>query len=806
MNRWTLTYDGFVPGEEPLREALCTLGNGFFATRGAAPEAEAGDVHYPGTYVAGLYNRLVTDMAGRDIVNEDLVNVPNWLVLQFRVADGPWFAVADTTVDDYRQELDIRHGVLTRRFTFEDEQGRRTRVAQRRFVHMGNPHVAGLQTTFEPENWSGRMEVRSAIDGTVTNAGVARYRKLAAQHLEYVEAGFPQSDTMYLQVETTQSRVRVAIACRTTARTNGETVDTHRESFQDGSLVAQHLLIDVSEGEPASVDKLITLFTSRDQAISEAGWEARTWMSRLGSFDELLGSHSLAWDLLWKRFHLTTGAGDYEAMVLNLHVFHLLQTVSKHTIDLDVGVPARGWHGEAYRGHVFWDELFIFPFLNLHLPDLTRSLLLYRYRRLPEARYAAAEEGLEGALYPWQSGSSGREESQTVHLNPASGRWLPDNSRLQRHINIAVAYNVWQYYQATGDLAFLSYVGAEMIIEIARLLASLTSYNKIRDRYEIHGVMGPDEYHDAYPDSEEPGLNNNAYTNVMTAWVLQRAEEALSLVPQFRRTMLIEKLHIQREELSRWEEISSKLFVPFHDDGIISQFEGYGDLQEFDWSGYARRYGDIQRLDRILESEGDSPNRYKLSKQADVLMLFYLLSVDELQTLFHRLGYELDGPAIQRNTDYYDQRTSHGSTLSRIVNAWVLARSDRKRSWEFFRQALTSDVADIQGGTTPEGIHLGAMAGTVDLVQRGFTGIETREDTLWVDPSIPDELQDLRCEIWYRGHLLEFHITPERLTVTARPGDLQPIRLGIRNQIIEVPAGATETVDLTLSPSPEAAD
>ena len=293
-----------------------------------------------------------------------------------------------------------------------------------------------------------------------------------------------------------------------------------------------------------------------------------------------------------------------------------------------------GWHGEAYRGHIFWDELFIFPYLNLHLPDLTRALLLYRYRRLPEARWAAAAEGLNGALYPWQSGSSGKEESQVVHLNPKSGRWLPDNSWLQRHINIAVAYNVWQYYQATEDLTFLAFGGAEMMVEIARLLESLATYNRAMDRYEIRRVMGPDEYHDAYPDATEPGLNNNAYTNVMAAWVLCRAKECFDLVPAFRRAELTQKLNLQQEELAKWDEISRKLVVAFHDDGIISQFEGYGDLEEFDWAGYRERYGDIQRLDRILEAEGDSPNRYKLSKQADVLMLFYLLSADELEGIF----------------------------------------------------------------------------------------------------------------------------------------------------------------------------
>jgi trehalose/maltose hydrolase-like predicted phosphorylase len=198
-----------------------------------------------------------------------------------------------------------------------------------------------------------------------------------------------------------------------------------------------------------------------------------------------------------------------------------------------------------------------------------------------------------------------------------------------------------------------------------------------------------------------------------------------------------------------------------------------------------------------LEAEGDTPNRYKLSKQADVLMLFYLLSESELRVLFDRLGYELDAEAIHRNINYYDRRTAHGSTLSRLVSSWVRARWDRKRSWELFTGALLSDVVDIQGGTTQEGIHLGAMAGTVDLVQRGFPGIETRQGILWLDPSIPDELGHLTFEIRYRGHLLDFHITNDLLTVATRPGEALPIRIGIGDRIIDVEPGNTEVVDLS---------
>jgi alpha,alpha-trehalase len=427
---------------------------------------------------------------------------------------------------------------------------------------------------------------------------------------------------------------------------------------------------------------------------------------------------------------------------------------------------------------------------------LTRSLLEYRHRRLPEASRAAAEAGYQGAMYPWQSGSDGREESPTVHLNPKSGRWIPDHSHLQRHINIAIAYNLWQYWQVTRDVEFLRHHGAEMLVEIARFWASIATYDRARDRYEIRGVMGPDEYHDAYPGAPEPGLNNNAYTNLMTAWVLHRALDVLELLPEYHRQELWEESHLTREEIDGWEDVSRKVFVPFHD-GIISQFEGYEELEEFDWEGYRNKYGDIQRLDRILEAEGDSTNRYKVSKQADVLMLFYVLSADELRQVFDRLGYPFDPPTdIPRNIEYYLERTSHGSTLSRVVHSWLLARTDRRRSWDLFLEAMESDIADIQGGTTPEGIHLGAMAGTVDLLQRGYGGLEARGDVLWLDPVLPEELSELELELRYRGHRLQVIATRDRLVVHSRPGISQPIRLGMHGEVVELAQGDTKNVNL----------
>ena len=166
-----------------------------------------------------------------------------------------------------------------------------------------------------------------------------------------------------------------------------------------------------------------------------------------------------------------------QASLPSAPLFHLLQTTSRNTLDLDVGVPARGLHGEAYRGHVFWDELFVLPVLTL-LPPGARALItvLYRYRRLPEARWAAHQAGFRGAMYPWQSGSNGREEAQVVHLNPLSGRWLPDVSQLQRHAGLAVAFTTWHYFERPVTwIFFLQEEGAEMILEIARYWAALAT-------------------------------------------------------------------------------------------------------------------------------------------------------------------------------------------------------------------------------------------------------------------------------------------------------------------------------------------
>jgi trehalose/maltose hydrolase-like predicted phosphorylase len=230
---------------------------------------------------------------------------------------------------------------------------------------------------------------------------------------------------------------------------------------------------------------------------------------------------------------------------------------------------------------------------------------------------------------------------------------------------------------------------------------------------------------------------------------------------------------------------------------VISQFDGYEHLAEFDWDDYLARDGDTGRLELTLAAAGDSTNNYRLAKQPDVLMLFYLLSAEDLRDTLERLGYQLDKSAVRHTVEFYLARTSHGSTLSRPISSWILARADRTRSWSLFNQALDSDLADIQGGTTREGIHLGAMAATVDLVLRCYSGLETRDGVLWVHPTLPPELARSEFRIAYRDHSIRVELTADAVGLQLEPGAAAPIQVWVDGQTATLHAGHAYRFDLT---------
>ena len=782
---WHLVYEGYDPAHEGHREALTTVGNGYLAVRGSAPESRRGEVHYPGTYLAGVYNRLVSSVQGQDIEDEHMVNQPNWLVLDVRIEGTDWWSRDGLKIRRERRVLDMGRAILEREVELESPDGRRLKVRQRRFVSMAQPHLMALETVLVAVGWTGPAVIRSGVDTDVTNENVPEDSLLSHRHLVSLDPPDATDPLPVTEMETTQSHIRIATALRThvSGKTDGGTAGEETGRYY------RLWEVQLSDGVPLVVTKTASMVTSRDKAVSAPALAAAAVLRRADrGFEAMLAHHEDAWARLLRLFEIKISGHAQVQLILNLHVFHLLQTLSPHTAELDAGVPARGLHGEGYRGHIFWDELFVLPLLTSRMPSVARSLITYRWRRLPAAREAATAAGYRGALFPWQSGSDGREETPRWLLNRRSGRWVPDFSHLQRHAGLTVAYNAWQYFLATRDREWLLRHGAELIVEVARCVVSMADYEKEMDRFHLRGVMGPDEYHTGPADDPGAGLDDNAYTNVMAAWVCAQAAAIMAMLHGHDLEDLQGRLAVKSGESAEWLHVSQRMAVPFHD-GIISQFQGYEDLEELDWEHYRNKYQNIERLDLILEAEGDSTNRYRLAKQADVLMLMYVFGEKELLLVLSRLGYTITAAQIANTVNYYLARTAHGSTLSRVAHASVLAATDPERAWATFREALSADLDDTQGGTTRTGIHLGAMAGSIDVIQRSFAGLRITSDALHFAPKMPKGLPALSFHVRYRDHVLDVGLEHGKLTVSAAPGDAPDILVQIGSESVQLGAG-----------------
>jgi beta-phosphoglucomutase family hydrolase len=762
---WDITYYTYEPNKERTREALLSIGNGYSGTRGAMDESDANKINYPGTYIAGLYNRLSTPIAGRDVWNEDFVNAPNWLPVTFCINDGEWFDCNTNEILSIERNLDLKSGLLTRFLHVRDRAGNETLIESNRFSSMADPHLSALKYSVKPLNYSGKITIKSGINGAIINDGVERYKSLNQQHLKPVDQG-ASGNRQFILVSTTQSEVKIAEAADHYFYLNGKAIPVELVHKVSLSAIYSTTSFDLCKDEAVTLVKKVAIYTSKHDDASDPLDSASASLDKAtAGFDVLLNASTAAWKSIWDKIDIKVTGDRFSQKLLRLHLYHLMVSMSPHNNNIDASITARGLHGEAYRGHIFWDELFILPMYDINLPEVAKSMLMYRYRRLDKAKEYALEYGYSGAMFPWQSGSDGREETQVIHLNPLNGQWDADHSSLQRHVSLAVAFDIWQYYQVTDDHAFMREYGTEMFLQICRFWASKCHWNENRQRYDLTKVMGPDEFHEQYPDAKEGGLNNNAYTNLMAAWAFRKVDLILnsygdSGLAEF------EKLGFKKEELNYWKEISGKLYLDINKDGIIAQYEGYFDLKELDWDYYKKKYGNIYRMDRILKAEGLSPDEFKVAKQADMLMTFYNLGKSEADSLISDLGYKLPDDYLQRNLEYYFGRTSHGSTLSRIVHARLASiAGNREMSWQLYSEALASDYVDIQGGTTAEGIHAGVMAGTILIALSTFAGISFDQEVLSIQPSLPDAWESLSFGLTFKGTHFNLKITKSEVVI-----------------------------------------
>ncbi|KRK78662.1 glycosyl hydrolase [Companilactobacillus nodensis DSM 19682 = JCM 14932 = NBRC 107160] len=761
---WHLDYYGYEDGKTQYsQEAMQTLGNGYFGLRGAYVESKADKNNYPGTYVAGVYNQLTTSINSKDIVNEDLVNLPNAQYITFSIDDTEKFKLNGEELEDIYRSLDMRTGLLTTTMLLQLKNGKRLKVVSRKVADMKNYHSYSLQYTVQPLNFSGEMKIHTEIDGQVVNANVERYKNLDNHHL-ITDKTLNDDNTAILLAHTRHSKINIAVGSKLDSPNLSE-LNVHTDKAHD--KVAQSVTFEVVEGNSYTLEKTVSVYTSLETKGDLV--EAVKSHSYHKTFADAVNNSMECWQDIWSNEYLEIDGDITSQKLLHLNAFHATVSAQQNVNrDLDVSVGARGLHGEAYRGHVFWDELFILPYYNLHYPDLTKSLLMYRYNRLGAAKEYAKSTGNEGAMFPWQSGMTGDEQSQVMHLNPITNQWDPDNSRKQRHVSLSIAYNIWNYYSMTNDEDFIRDYGLEMLLNITKFWISMTTYNEETGKYSISNVMGPDEFHEGYPDKEDSGLTNNAYTNIMTSWVFKKVEYFSTHESQDILDDNYKRADFSKEDLKLTKKIRHNLELEFNKDEILAQFDGYFDLKPIDFDYYRRQYGDISRMDRILKAEGDNPDDYQVAKQADSLMALYALREPTFFHIMSDLGYEIPDKHdfITKNIEYYLSRTTHGSTLSRIVYAMLALKvNNNDLAWKLFSQALTSDYYDIQGGTTAEGIHLGVMGATLNVVTCFFAGIDYRGPELEIDPHVPDAWQSIKFNMSFKGTRFYFTVTHDQVRV-----------------------------------------
>lgn len=495
------------------------------------------------------------------------------------------------------------------------------------------------------------------------------------------------------------------------------------------------------------------------------------------SSDDVLRDHKTAWAERWSACDIEID-GDPEAQrALRFAAFHLNGAANPD--DERVSIAARALTGPDYAGHVFWDtDIFLLPFYCLTWPEAARALLMYRFHTLDGARAKAARLGWQGALYAWESADTGAD------VTPAHGV-APDRrvtdilcGTQEQHISADVAYAVWQYWTVTGDAAFLLDAGAEILLETARFWVSRAAPEGDGQRH-IRGVIGPDEYHET--------IDDNAFTNVMARWNIERGVDVADLLRSRwpdRWASLCERLGLDDAEVGGWLE-AALVIVTGEDarSGLFEQFEGYFALEPIDLAHYAGR---SVPMDVVLGHERTAKSQ--VIKQADVVALMALLPE------------VFAAGADASNFAFYESRCSHGSSLSTAMHGLVAARlGQAEKALDYFHRTAAIDLCDDKAAIGG-GIHIAAQGGLWMMAVSGFAGVSFRPDGISLKPQLPRCWSSMRFPLQWHGRWLRIAIDAVDQSVSVHLERGEPMAVHIDDVRYWLEPGGTRQITMKATP------
>jgi kojibiose phosphorylase len=772
---WTLKETQFEPQQLQVRETVFTIGNGYLGTRGSFEEGYPRA--WPATLIHGVYDAV-------PVVYTELVNCPDWLPLTVIVngessATMPErFRLDQGEILSYERQLDLRWGILSRSVRWRSRSGKTIDLHFERFASLADEHVLGLRCLITPVDFAGDIEVQVSINGYSENQGF--------NHWELLDQGQTDGE-IWLYARTRSSHIELGMASRIT-------LGGINTPFQVKSAPGYPTLsasFAAAMGCTIVVEKVVTVVTSRD--VSAPMPIAQEKLAKLPSYAELLSDHKQTWDTVWQTSDVVI-EGDLRAqLAVRYNLFQLL--ISAPRRDDRVSIPAKTLSGFGYRGHIFWDtEIFILPVFTLTQPALARNLLTYRYHTLEGARRKAKYYGYKGAMFAWESADTGDEVTPRWSLphDPYASDvriWCRDR---EIHISADIAYAVWQYWQTTEDDAWMRDYGAEIILDTAVFWMSRVEWNSHQERYEIREVIGADEYHEH--------VNNNAFTNRMARWNLEKAVSVYEWLhhtfPE-RATELEDKLELTAERLNRWRDIAVYLWIPYKPaTELIEQFEGFFQLDDIHLEDYEPRIQSIQAMLGI-----EATNKRQVIKQPDVLMLLYLMRQSQ------EFPYTLNG--LRKNWDYYASRTdiTYGSSLGPAIHAILAADlGDTTTAYQRFMQAALVDLEDTRGNAA-DGIHGASAGGVWQAIAFGFGGIRFQDAKPVATPHLPPGWTRLQFKLHWRGQWYTFDLQGEggemedetnrgnRDMGSSRSSPVPPVPTTLRGVIFDLDGVLTDTAE-----------
>lgn len=682
---WELVEDGTTLTREHEFESLFALGNGHVGSR--ASLAEGSVLSSPATFIAGFFH----PSAGASSAPA-LQPMPDWTRIGGRAKGAPVHVDIGTSLD-HRRVLDLRQAVLFRHWRHRDAEGRVTRIGGVRLISLANRRLLLQSVDFTPENYSGDLVIEAALSGT----------------------------SWWSRTE--GKSVSVAVASMLEQPAGFERLSEP----SGGDTTRWDLTVEI--GKTYRLDRVFCVHTSRDGARPElSAHQEIEEILRSASVEDLVRAHRARWSELWQACDVRVEGDDAAQRALRFAIYHLLAAVDPD--DERVSIGARALTGSAYQGHVFWDtEIFMLPFFTLTRAPAARALLMYRWHTLAAARARANAMGYDGALYAWESAATGDDVTPPFVLSP-DGEIVPILVGTQeQHISADVAYAVFSYWQWTADHEFLHRAGAEILIETARFWASRCELGD-DGRFHIPRVIGPDEYHESVDD--------NAYTNCMAQWNLERGAEVARLLEtrwpdRFRE--LQERLALDPGEPQRWLRTAAAMYTGFDPaTGLFEQFRGYFELEEIELTREERRAAPLELTlgrERIRKS--------RVVKQADVMMLIYLL-------------WDRFPPHVrERNFRFYEPRTAHGSSLSPSIHALLAARlGDMALARSYLRQAAEIDLSDNMGNASG-GVHAASLGGLWQAVVFGFAGLRWTPSGPRLCANLPPDWRSLEFSVQWRG-------------------------------------------------------